>query len=960
MKAEKRTYNLGAALRIGTFGALLLTIASLSMFAQTGSDGWTTSTGQRLTPDMPLPTDPAVTVGTLPNGLRYYIRRNTKPEGRAELRLAVRAGSVLEDDDQRGFAHFVEHMAFNGTKNFAKNDMVTFLESIGMRFGADLNAFTSFDQTVYMLQVPTDDATSLGKGMLILEDWASGILFEEDAIEAERGVVIEELRARRGGDSRIGDIHFAAQYDGSKYADRLPIGTKESLEEGSSESMRRFYKDWYRPDMMAVVAVGDFDVAAVEKMIRTGFSDIPAVKNPRPSPDLSIPINDEPRVVLAFDPEVTNATVQLMIRHGKVGRETVGDYRRSILEGIAGAIVNGRLDELRRSATPPFLYAAVGAGIGLGDYHQMQATVVVNNGQYVEGFRSLMTELERVRRYGVTAAELERQKSAVLANIDQYYAEKDKTESGSYAREYYSNFTTGEAFPGIAYERELYHTFVPAFTVEDVNRAINEMMTEKGRSIAVGGPEVEGVDDLEDDDFTDVMEDVMTAEIEPYAEEVVTGTLLPREPTPGTIVSTRRIEEIGVVEWTLSNGARVVLKPTDFQNDEILMNAYSPGGTSLVSDAEYLSAANASAIIGSGGVGPFDASTLRKYLTGKVANVSASVGQLTENLQGFSSVNDVETMFQLIHARFTAPRKDTNAYQAYLSQLRNVLMNQGSDPESVFRDSVSYISSGYHPRSRPFTTAMVDDLDLETAYSFYRNRFADASDFTFFFVGTIDEAMMKPLVEKYVASLPSTKRTETWKDVGMRTPSGTLTREIMKGIEPKSLVQLYYHGDFDWSAENRVKLRAMVEVFQMKLRETLREEKGGVYSPGAYGSYEHYPESQYEIVVYFSCDPERVDELIAAVDSIAKEMSTTMVDQSYIDNVKEIVRRERETSLKDNGNWAASLQYYYMNDEDPRTIIQMNDMYQKLTTRQSVLEQAKRYFDTKNRMLFVLKPEVSN
>ena len=921
---------------------------SLDIIAHSGGD-------DGLSLDTPLPRDPAVRVGKLSNGMTYYVRQNGKPEDRAELRLAVRAGSILEDDDQRGFAHFVEHMAFNGTENFPKNDMIAFLESIGMRFGADLNAYTSFDETIYMLQVPTDDKTSLDGGMKILRDWASTIKFEGDAIDAERGVVIEEWRSRRSGDSRVNDDHFKVIYEGSRYADRSPIGTYENLKEGSHDAMRRFYRDWYRPDLMAVIAVGDFDPDVVENKIKTMFSGIAARKDPREREVYDIPVHEDPRYSISFDPEASSPSVQFIVMHDRARRDRHGDYRRGLLEQMVSGMLSQRLDELRQQADPPFVYAFGGAGLGLGMHRQFSVNSRVKDGEYLQGLEAILTEVERIRRHGFTSSELERMKNSMMTGIEQYYAEKDKNESGNYAREYYSNYTSNEPFPGIDYEYQMYQWYVPEVSLEEINEFTRDLLKTEGRIITVGGPKREGMKLPTEDDLEEVVEDVMDSDIEPYAEEAIADILMESKPKAGKVVSEKRIEELGVTEWKLSNGARVVLKPTDFKNDEIWLSAYSPGGTSLISDNDYIAASTASTLMSQGGVGGFDRNSLNKFLSDKNANVSTSIEGMYETVSGASSKKDMETMFQLLYLSFTAPRKDETALLSYKARLEGLLETQGSRPEQVFSDTVSYVSSGYHYRSRPWTVETLDDLDLNSSYAIYQDRFANAGDFTFFIVGSFDEQAIKPMVETYIASLPAVKRQENWKDVGVQTPKGKVKRVIEKGVEEKGQVQMTWTGDFDWSMENRYEFQSMIEVLRMKLRETLREDKGGVYSPNAWGSYDQYPKSEYNVNIFFGCDPHRVDELISDVQSIITSLKTEKVDKSYIEKVQEIHRRQRETQLTDNRFWISSLQFYYQNGEDPTNLLQWGELYKTLTP-EMIQQQAKKYFG-ENLMTFILVPE---
>ena len=905
--------------------------------------------------DAKLPTDPAVRVGTLSNGMKYYIRQNSLPAGRAEFRLAVQVGSIMEDDDQLGLAHFVEHMAFNGTENFEKNETVEYLESIGMRFGADLNAFTSYDMTVYMLQVPTEDAEVLHKGMLILHDWAGGILFEEEAIDMERGVVVEEMRSRRSGDSRVNEEHTKVIYGDTKYADRSPIGKKEILLNAPYDAFRRFYRDWYRPDLMAIVAVGDFDPDKMEADIKKMFSKLENPKNPRERTRYTIPMHEGTRYSLAFDPEATNPGIAISYKLGQAGRETVGDYRNQIVDGIISGMLNERLQEVSREAGSPLVFAFGGAGLGLANARTFGVNGRVKEGRYLDGIRTILTELERIRRHGFTAEELARQQKSMVVMIDQYYQERDKTESSAYAREYYSNHTTGESFPGITFERAMYNRFVPSLTLAEINQAARAMISDNGRSITVGGPTTDATDDLDKDDIEDVVEEVMESKIDPYMEEAVEGELFSGTPTPGTIVQRSRINEIGVTEWKLSNGMKVILRPTDFKNNEILMTAYSPGGTSIIPDEDYIPAATASAIVSQGGLGDFDRTTLGRYMSDKVAGSSVSIGQLYENVSGSSSNEDIETLFQMVHMQFTSPRKDAEAFEFFKSQVAAQLETAGASPEGVFRDSIQHFLSGYHPRSAPWTMETLEEMDLDKSFAIYLDRFSDAGDFTFVFVGSFTVEQMEPLVTTYLASLPGTDHTENWRDLGMSVPGGEVRKVIRKGIEPKAQVQITYHGDFDWSLENRVRLRSMVEVMQMKVRETLREEKGGVYSPGVWTQVEQYPNSEYAVNIFFGCDPERVDELIADVERIVAEMKSEAPSQEYVDKVAEIQRRQRETSLKENQSWLQSLAYYYRNNEPATNILTIVDLPDTLTP-QVILQTAREHLG-EDRATFILLPE---
>ena len=597
-----------------------------------------------------LPIDSLVTVGQLDNGLRYVIRNNQKPENRVELRLVVDAGSVLEDEDQQGLAHFAEHMAFNGTKNFAKQELVDYLELIGMRFGPDLNAYTSFDETVYMLTVPTDSAEVVETAFQILEDWAHQISFEAEEIDKERGVVIEEWRLGRGAQQRMFDKQLPIILKDSRYAVRLPIGQKAVLDTFQHETLRRFYRTWYRPDLMGFAAVGDIEPAAIEALVQEYFAPIPAIESPRERTVFPVPDHEETLFAIASDPEATHNSVSIYYKMDLRPQGTVSTYRRSLIEALYHRMFNQRLHELTKQPEPPFLGAYSGQGRWLRSKEFFVLGAGVQNNGFGAGLEALLLEAARVREHGFTSSELEREKKEMLRGMEQSYRERDKQQSSGFAAEYVRHLLTDEAIPGIAKEYELYQELVPGIAIEEVNALASEWTSEKNRVIAVEAPEQEGIAVPNEQDLLAIFAEVAQQEIAPYAEEVSDDPLVAQVPAPAEIVERSQIPEIGVTWWTLSNGIRVCLKPTDFKNDEILFRAYSPGGHSLVPDADYMAASTATSVVSEGGIGQFNKIELEKKLAGKVVRVSPWISSLREGLSGSASPEDVQTMFELIYA----------------------------------------------------------------------------------------------------------------------------------------------------------------------------------------------------------------------------------------------------------------------------------------------------------------------
>ncbi len=900
--------------------------------------------------------DPAVRTGKLPNGLTYFIRRNAKPEKRLELRLAVNAGSVLERDDQQGLAHFVEHMAFNGTKNFHKHDLINFLESIGMRFGADLNAYTSFDETVYMLQLPAEDPKVIDKGMQILEDWAHNVLMEDKEIDDERGVIMEEWRLSRGAGARMRDKTFPVMFQGSSYGVRVPIGLPEVIQNFKHDVLREFYRDWYRPDLMAVIVVGDYDPDKIEAIIKKHFGSIPAAKNAPARPKVAIPDNKGTLFVAVTDPEARGSDVNVYFKHDPVSHVTVGDYRNSLIEQMAASMVNDRLNEIARSANPPFLNARAGVWEFNNAKRMMSLTVTVEDNGHLRGFEAALTELERARRHGFTQGELDRAIADLLTNYESYYNERDKTESGNYCRELVSYFLGRESAPGIAYEYAMVQKYIPKVTLDDVNRAFAPLITDENRVVTMSAPEKEGVTVPTEAQTMSVFAKVAGSQIAAYVDKTNDKPLLPKMPVAGKVVGEKTLADISVVEWTLSNGVHVVLKPTDFKNDEILMSAFSPGGLSLVSDADLVPASTAAGIVAQSGVGEFTLVDLGKALSGKDVRVSPVINELTEGFSGSSTPKDLETMMQLIYLYSTAPRRDETAFNVMKQQLTAAAKNRAADPQQVFVDSVRAALAGNSPRRRFLDQAYVDQLNLDRALAVYKDRFADMGDFTFVFVGNFVLSDMRRLCEQYLAALPSSRRQETWKDWNMSTLRGNVTREIQKGLDPKSTVVLDYNGTFEYNRENRFYINMICDILDIRLRESLREESGGVYSVSAYPNMGRIPTPTYDIFINFGCAPDRVSDMINKAMAVVEKFKKEGPNAEELGKAKEIHLRERETRLKENSFWLGALQSRYLNQEDPTTIPQEDRLVQAVTAK-DLQTAAERFFTGENLLRIIQNPE---
>jgi zinc protease len=899
--------------------------------------------------------DPQVKTGVLDNGVRYFVRANAFPLKRAELRLAVNAGSILEEPDQVGLAHFVEHMAFNGTANFPKQDIVHYLQSIGARFGPDVNAYTSFDETVYMLNVPTDTGNYVSTGIRILGDWAHLQRFDSAEVEAERGVVTEEWRLGRGAFGRMRDKHFATLFQGSLYADRLPIGTAENLKAAPAARIRAFYQRWYRPDNMAVIVVGDFNVADVERMVREEFGKIPKAPAGFSRPQPGVPGHDSTLVSIATDHEAPNTTVDLYAMLPPRDQETVGAFRERLVERLGNGMLNTRLADLAQGQNPPFAFAGTGRGSFVRASDIYSASLGVKDGGALAGLEAVLTEMERVSRFGFTPTELDRAKLNVMRGSERSLAEKDRRPSASFADELVRHFLQGEEAQAEE-EYRMNQRLVQAVTLDEVNAVVRNLIASKNRTVLISAPEKAGAALPTEAQVLAVFPKVKAKTLEPYKDAVATAVLLPKPPTPGRIASTKTIAEIGVTEWKLSNGVTVVLKPTDFQADQILLTGTSPGGTSLVPDSNFVSATLASTVASVGGIGELSATDLRKTLTGKLASANASIGSRTETVSGSASPKDVETMFQLVYMRFTAPRKDSIAFAAFRQSLEASMANRSASPSAAFVDTLAATLSQHAFRARPMSAELLREVNLNRAFEVYRDRFADASDFTFFIVGTFDVDSIRPHVLRYLGGLPSLNRREVAKDDGIRPPKGVIEKTVRRGVEAQSQTSLTFTAPYTYSRENAYLLTALREVMTNRLTDKLREALGGTYGVGVNASGQRDAAKFSAVTINFGSAPDRADELTKAIFEEIRELQDKGPTAADIEKVQEAQRRARELAVRQNAFWSGSLSSSYQYGEDPRDVLKYNDLVAGLTP-EKIRGMARMALKTDNYVRITLLPE---
>jgi len=904
-----------------------------------------------------IPLNPDVRTGVLPNGLTYYILKNKKPENRAELRLVVNAGSLQENDSQQGLAHLTEHMCFNGTKNFPHADLVDFLESAGTRFGPDLNAYTSFDETVYMLQVPTDTPLLLQKGFQILEDWSHDVSFDPDEVKKERGVVVEEWRLGQGAEDRMRRKYFPVLYKGSRYANRLPIGQKDIVEQAPYDTLVQFYRDWYRPDLQAIVAVGDFDVNLIENTIKEKFGSIPKRTSTRPRLYYDVPPQPQLLVSTVTDKEAQYGRIQLQYWQPPQTNKTTSEYRDFMIDQLATTMLSNRLDELRQSADAPFTYGWTWRNTSAHTNSSFVSYSVCDPSKLQAALNALVEENERMRRFGFTETEFERAKKTILLNYEQAYNERDKTQSKSLVSELVNHYLDDEPAPGIAWEFGQAKKQLPTIRLDDVNAKARDWVTDGRNCVAlVTAPEKDGVTMLSEDQIKTTYNAARTKDLKPYNDAVSSVPFFDKKLTPGKIASERKLKSVGITEWTLSNGAKVIVKPTNFKNDEVLMEAFSYGGSSLYNDRDYYDADVAADIANQSGVGAYDNVSLQKYLSDKTASLSGSIGDLSENLSGSSNLRDLETLFQLVHLSFTAPRMDSSAFAAYKNETVTFIQNRGASPRAVFSDTVQQVMSSYNFRKKPWTPETVQRLNLANASRIVKERFGDAGDFTFLFVGSFDTVKLKQFALQYLATLPSSGKTENFKDLNITAPKGKVERNVYKGSEPQSSVQMIYTGVAPYSRLNAIQAAALGQLLSIKLRETLREQMSGTYGVGCNVSLVQFPKNEFRSTVSFGSSPENAPKLIEAARQVIDSVKRGGASPKDLTKVKELMLKGRETDLKENNFWLRYIQNSVYNKMDVEDVNKFNDQVNALSS-EDFKRLANLYFDDANIATFVLYPE---
>jgi len=872
----------------------------------------------------PLPIDPNVRKGTLENGLTYYIRHNNLPENRADFYIAQKVGSMQEEDHQAGLAHFLEHMAFNGTKNFPGKSMLDYLEKNGVKFGANVNAYTSFDETVYYLtNVPMVRQGLLDSCLLILHDWSNAISLETEEIEKERGVIREEWRTRGGAQSRILEKLLPEMYKGSKYADRLPIGKIEVINNFKPEELRAYYKKWYRPDLQGIIVVGNVNVDQVEAKIKHFFSPIELDPNRPKREYYPVPDNEDPIVAMATDPEATRINLMVFYKHDPLPDEvklSQAGLIANYINTVVSQMINERLQEIVQKPDAPFTSA-----YAYDDNYYIAKTkdawTVVGNSsenKINDALAAMIRETERMKRFGFTVSEYDRARENLLKSYENAYNNRDKQRNASYTGEYLGNFLNSEPIPGIEYEYEMMQTIASQIPVEIINQTVAQLIGDKNVVISVSGPEKEGIAYPTKDELVALFNKVNAEKIAPYQEEISDEPLVPNLPAPGKIRKTEKNETLGTTVWTLGNGMKVVLKSTDFKNDEIVMTATSEGGTSIYAEEDPLNSKVMNQVMTLGGVGNFSVTNLRKVLAGKRATASPSISLTTQSMNGSSSIKDFETMLQLVYLYFTAPRSDNDAFVSYIQRMETQLKNQEADPMVAFSDSVTYALYGNNPMTKRLKVDDLPKIDYGKIMKMYKQSFSNPGSFTFTFVGNIDEEKVKPIIEQYLASLPGKPTKTEFKKIPMNYRKGLIYNVFEREMQlPKASVFNGITGTIDFTQKNRMLMSMLGQILDIVYTEKIREDEGGTYGVYAGGGISRYPKNQSLLQIIYDTDPAKMEKLNAIVLDELQLIAANSPRETDFSKVKEFMRKKYYENIKENSYWLNILDnYYFYGDDD--------------------------------------------
>jgi len=908
-----------------------------------------------------LDQDPKLIKGTLPNGLTYYIRENSRPEKKVELRLVVKVGSIVEDDDQLGLAHMAEHMAFNGTKNFKKNEIVSFLQDIGVGYGNDLNAYTSFDETVYILPIPIDKPGNLEKGFQVLEDWAHLVTYLDEDINAERAIILEESRLGKSGEERMFKKVYPEMFKGSRYAERLPIGVDSIIRNFQPDAIRRFYRDWYRPDLMAVVVVGDIKKEEALEMINRHFAGLANPAEPRKRDYADVPPYQSPTSVVATDKEAISYSFGLMFPAYKVKpTETVEEYRQDLVQNLYESMLNARFRELTQKENPPFVYA----GASFGSYARLHESFMVQaatgTNDIRKGIDAVAEEIERIKRFGFTQSELERAGKNLLAFYERAWNNREKTESAMYADEYVANFTTDEPVPGIDREYELAKQFIPGIELDEVNRLTDRFRNEPNYFTYVMGPDNSAV--MTAPTGPEVLEAVAakakSPEITPYSEAAVATSLLTTEPKPGKVEARAINPTLGTTTYKLSNGVLVTFRPTDFKDDQILMAAYRFGGINKYGVNDKYDAENAVNAVTSMGIGKLTPTDIRKVTAGKTASLSPYLTGTTEGFRGSSSNKDIETMLQLLYLYVMEPRADSSLYRSFIQRSKAQFAMMGANPQIAFIDTVFstlYNGNPLAPTAIP-KSEHYDRISMSRSLEIYKDHLGDVSGMQFYFVGSMNVEEIIPLIEKYIGSLPASGKVTNYVDNKVRPARGDKDLVFRKGKEDRSLILTLISGEAPFSHDLGFRLQALSDIMNIKIFEEMREKIQGIYTGSTGASLTKIPYSNYDFMLRLPCGPDKTDTLLEAFNTEMYNIAIKGPDTATLQKVKIQWLEEYRVNIKTNEYWLSKLQQFAQGESAPERMLNF-ERYVNALQPADIRTAARMIMAAPSKLTAILKPE---
>ena len=873
-------------------------------------------------PMQTLPVDKNVRIGQLDNGLTYYIRHNKLPENRAEFYIAQKVGSILEEPQQRGLAHFLEHMAFNGTKNFPGDDkglgVIPWCETVGIKFGTNLNAYTSIDETVYNISnAPIDRTGVLDSCLLILHDWSNYILLKDDEIDKERGVIREEWRSRNSGMLRVYTDLLPTIYQGDKYADCMPIGSIDVINNFPYKDIRDYYHKWYRPDLQGIVIVGDIDVDTVEAKLKAVFADVQKPVNPAERTYYPVTDNKEPIVAIGTDKEVDDPSIEIYFKQDATPdseKNNVGYLASQYMTSMISSMLNARLSELVQSANPPFTRASsYYSDFFVAKTKEAFALSASSKADGIEtALKTLLQETERARRFGFTESEYARARANYLQSLESAYNEREKTKHGSYVREYVQNFLNGEPIPGIEAEYAMMNQLAPNIPLQAMNMVMQQLVPDSNQVVIIAGPAKEGLKYPTKEEVINLLKGMKDLDLQAYVDKVSDEPLMKEAPKGGKIISEKEGDIYGSTKLVLSNGVTVYVKKTDFKADEIRMKGTSLGGKSIFPDKDALNFAVMDNVIAVGGLGNFSQVDLTKVLAGKKVSVNAGLGATTENVFGTCSPKDFETMMQLTYLTFTAPRKDAEAFESFKNRMKAQLESAQANPLSSINDSLQKAMYNNHPRVVMMKPEMVDQIDYDRILEMYNDRFKDASDFTFYFVGNIDLETAKPLIAEYLGALPAINRKETFKDTKMSIRKGVYKNEYAKEQQtPTATIVFLYSGKAPYTLKNDILLSFATQVLDMVYTEEVREKEGGTYGVNCFGDLQKYPKEQLLLQIVFQTDPAKKDKLAGIVVDELKKLAAEGPSDVHLQKVKEYMLKKYADNQKENGYWMNNLNDYF-------------------------------------------------